>query len=143
MNSRNLDLAAQFCELVNKPHLLEYLGLPEDASPDAAQKKLKARRKYMQGMQSNPKYKSEAIFLIKNFGALSRVLEDPIPYLKDAKRRAESKHLPVLEMTIKGVLAGGSLTHEQEDYLRRNALANLPGAYMIIEFFLLKVSRPV
>ncbi len=122
MESRNLDLADQFCKLVGKPHLLAYLGLTEDASPEAAKKKLKARRKYMQGMQSNPKYKNEAIFLIKNFSALSKVLDTPIPYLKDAKRRAESQHLPVLEMTIKGVLAGGSLTHEQEDYLRRNAL---------------------
>jgi len=122
MDNRNLDLAAEFCKLVGKTHLLAYLGLPDDASPEAAQKKFKARRKYMQGMQSNPKYKTEAIFLIKNFGALSKVLESPIPYIKDANRRAESQHLPVLEMTIKGVLAGGSLTHEQEDYLRRNAV---------------------
>ncbi|MEZ4323158.1 MAG: DnaJ domain-containing protein [Myxococcota bacterium] len=122
MDSRNLDLADEFCKLVGKNHLLAYLGLPDDASPEAAQKKLKARRKYMQGMQSNPKYKTEAIFLIKNFGALSKVLETPIPYLKDAKRRAESQHMPVLEMTIKGVLAGGSLSHDQEDFLRRNAV---------------------
>jgi hypothetical protein len=122
MDSRNLDLADQFCKLVGKPHLLAYLGLTEDASPEAAKKKLKARRKYMQGMQSNPKYKNEAIFLIKNFSALTQVLDTPVQYLKDAKRRAESQHLPVLEMTIKGVLTGGSLTHEQEDYLRRNAL---------------------
>jgi hypothetical protein len=121
MDSRSLELAAEFCELVGKPNLLEYLGLPEDASPDAAQKKLKARRKYMQGMQSNPKYKAEAIFLIKHFSALSAVLETPLPYLKDARRRAESQHLPVLEMTVKGVLAGGTLSHDQEDYLRRSA----------------------
>lgn len=122
MNSRNLDLAAQFCELVNKPHLLEYLGLPEDASPDAAQKKLKARRKYMQGMQSNPKYKQEAMFLIKNFSSLTAVLKQPVDYLDDARRRTESQHIPVLKMTIQGVLAGGSLNHDQEDFLRRNAL---------------------
>lgn len=121
MDSRTLDLAAEFCDLVGKAHLLEYLGLPEDASPEAAQKKLRARRKYMQGMQSNPKYKAEAIFLIKHFAALSSVLEEPIPYLKDAGRRAESQHIPVLEMTIRGVLAGGTLSQEQEDYLRRNA----------------------
>lgn len=122
MNSRNLDLAAQFCELVNKPHLLDYLGLPEDASPDAAQKKLTARRKYMQGMQSNPKYKQEAMFLIKNFSSLTEVLKLPVEYMDDAKRRAESQHLPVLRMTIQGVLAGGTLNHDQEDFLRRNAV---------------------
>jgi hypothetical protein len=122
MDSRHLDLAADFCDLVGKPHLIAYLGLSETATPEALQKKLKARRKYMQGMQSNPKYRSEAIFLIKNFSALNSVLATPIPYLADASRRAESQHLPVLEMTIKGVLAGGSLNYDQEDYLRRNAL---------------------
>lgn len=122
MDSRHLDLAAEFCDLVGKPNLLEYLGLPESASPEALQKKLKARRKYMQGMQSNPKYRAEAIFLIKNFAALNGVLGSPLHYLEDARRRAESQHLPVLEMTIKGVLAGGSLNYDQEDYLRRNAV---------------------
>ena len=122
MDSRNLDLAAEFCDLVGKPNLLEYLGLPESASPEVLQKKLKARRKYMQGMQSNPKYRAEAIFLIKNFAALNGVLGSPVGYLDDARRRAESQHLPVLEMTIKGVLAGGTLNYDQEDYLRRNAL---------------------
>lgn len=122
MESRHLDLAAEFCQLVGKPHLLDYLGLPESASPEALQKKLKARRKYMQGMQSNPKYRHEALFLIKNFKAMNAVLASPIPYVEDARRRAESQHLPVLEMTIKGVLAGGSLNYDQEDYLRRNAL---------------------
>ncbi len=122
MDPRHLDLAAEFCELVGKPNLLAYLGLPEGASPEAAQKKLRARRKYMQGMQSNPKYRAEAIFLIKNFAALNAVLANPIPYLEDARRRAESQHIPILEMTIKGVLAGGSLNYDQEDYLRRNAI---------------------
>lgn len=121
MNSRNLELAATFCDLVGRPNLLDYLGLPADSAPDVAQKKLRARRKYMQGMQSNPKYKAEAIFLIKNFSSLSEVLEQPVPYLADARRRSESQHLPVLEMTIKGALTGGTLNHDQEDYLRRNA----------------------
>lgn len=119
--SRNYDTAAEFCEIAGTPDLLEYLQLPPDVSAEDAQAKLKARRKYMQGMQSNPKYRKEAIFLIKNFTMLSAALEDPAAYQLDALRRAESVHLPILEMTVKGVLAGGGLTEDQETYLRRNA----------------------
>src|SRR5690606_1765364 len=99
-----------------------YLGVPEDTASGEARQKLKARRKYMQGMQGNPKYKQEALYLIKHFAALDAVLSDPAAYLTDARRRAESVHLPILEMTVRGVLAGGNLTAEQEEYLRRNAV---------------------
>ena len=119
--SRNFDTAAEFCEIAGTPDLLEYLQVPPEVDPSEAQEKLKKRRKYMQGMQSNPKYRKEALFLIKHFKALSNALVDPSSYLTDALRRAESVHLPILEMTVKGVLAGGSLTEEQEQYLRRNA----------------------
>ena len=122
MDSRNYELAAEFCKLVGAPDLLAYLGTGTDLGAGETRTKLKSRRKYMQGMQSNPKYRNEALYLIKHFSALDAVLADPIIYLKDAAKRAESVHIPILEMTIRGVLAGGSLSADQEDYLRRNAL---------------------
>lgn len=122
MNPRHLELADEFCKLVGATHLLEYLGLDAGASPEEARTKLKKRRKYMQGMQSNPKYKSEALFLIKNFAALDALLSRPSEYLEAVSRQQESAHLPILEMTIRGVLKGGQLTRDQEEYLRRNAL---------------------
>jgi len=122
MDSRNYELAAEFCQLVGTPDLLAYLGVEMDAGTAETRTKLKSRRKYMQGMQSNPKYRSEALYLIKHFAALDAVLANPAAYLKDAVKRAESVHLPVLEMTIRSVLAGGSLSPDQEEYLRRNAL---------------------
>jgi len=122
MDTRNYELAAEFCKLVGTPDLLAYLGVDADAGTVESRNKLKSRRKYMQGMQSNPKYRSEALYLIKHFSALDAVLANPTAYIKDAVKRAESVHLPVLEMTIRGVLAGGSLSADQEEYLRRNAL---------------------
>lgn len=121
MESRDLELAAEFSELVGSPNLLAYLGLDESTEAEDAQAKLKARRRFMQGMQGNPKYKREALFLIKHFTNLNDALADVRAYTADAQRRAESIHLPVIEMTIRGVLASGSLNAEQEDYLRRNA----------------------
>jgi hypothetical protein len=122
MDSRNYELASEFCKLVGTPDLLAYLGVEAGYGASESRQKLKSRRKYMQGMQSNPKYKNEALYLIKHFSALDAVLANPAAYIKDAAKRAESVHLPVLEMTIRGVLAGGSLSPDQEEYLRRNAL---------------------
>lgn len=122
MDPHDLELAAEFCKLVGAPNLLVYLGLDEKTAADEARSRLKARRKYMQGMQGNPKYKKEALFLIKHFSNLNDVLGDTPAYVADARRRAESEHLPVIEMTVRGVLAAGGLTEEQEDYLRRNAI---------------------
>lgn len=119
--SRTYDTAAEFCEIAGAPDLLEYLQVDPEVDPEEVQEKLKARRKYMQGMQSNPKYRKEALFLIKHFKELSEALADPRAYQLDALRRAESVHLPILEMTVKGVLAGGRLSADQETYLQRNA----------------------
>jgi len=121
MNPRHLELADEFCKLVGQAHLIEYLGLDEGASPDEARQSLRKRRKYMQGMQSNPKYKGEALFLIKNFAALDAVLADPHHYLEAVSHQQESAHLPILEMTIRTVLKGRSLSLEQEQYLQHQA----------------------
>lgn len=121
MEAEDLELAAEFCKLVGAPNLLVYLGLDESADPGDARARLKARRKFMQGMQGNPKYKREALFLIRHFTGLCEVLNDVPGYISDAMRRAESEHLPVIEMTVRGVLAGGSLSDDQVQYLRRNA----------------------
>lgn len=121
MDARALDAAAGLCKLVKAPNLLAYLGLAEDASSGEARDKLQARRRYMQGMQANPKYKREALFLIKNYNTLARVLEDPRRHVSDMRRRTENEHLPVLEMTINGALSGGSITEDQVSYLQHNA----------------------
>ncbi len=122
MEAQDLETAAEFCKLVGSPHLLAYLGTDENADSGDARAKLKSRRKFMQGMQGNPKYKKEALFLIKHFSSLNEVLGDLPVYMADAGRRAESEHLPVLEMTMRGALAAGGLSADLEDYLRRNAL---------------------
>lgn len=121
MRPEDLDVAAQFCAQVGAPSLLAYLGVDERADATAARTQLRARRKFMQGMQGNPKYKKEALLLIKHFQSLHDALEDLPAYLRDARRRAESEHLPVVEMTIRGVCAGGPPSADQLEYLRRNA----------------------
>lgn len=121
MTPRQLDVAHEFCERVGTADLLGYLGLSSDAAPEEAKAALKARRRKMQGMQSNPKFRDEARLLIKHFQVLDAVLAEPHTHVKDMAGRRESTQLPILEMTIRGVLAGGPLSAEQESYLRNNA----------------------
>lgn len=121
MTPRQLDLAHEFCEKVSADDLLDYLGLATDASTDEARAALKAKRRKMQGMQSNPKFRDEARLLIRHFQSLDAVLAEPSTHVRDMARRRESSHLPILEMTIRGVLAGGPLSGEQQAYLRSNA----------------------
>jgi len=121
MDPRSYELAAEFCSLVGTGSLLEYLEIDASTSAEDARSKLKKRRKYMQGMQGNPKYKQEALFLIKHFGPLNEALGDIPAYAKQVQRETESEHLPVIEMTIRGVLAAGGLNQDQRDFLAHNA----------------------
>lgn len=121
MHGSDFDLSYEFCELANTPDLLTYLGIDGVAAPKAALTALRERRKFMQGMQANPKYKTEALFLIRHYSALQRVLEHPARYMEDVSRRASEARLPALEMTIKGVLAAGQITATQVSYLQRQA----------------------
>ena len=121
MDANPFDLAAQFCKQVSVPSLLEYLGVTAQSAPTEVAEKLKARRKYMQGMQANPKYRVEAISLIKHFAALSESLVDPRVYAEDVQRRSESGHLAVLEMAIRDRMKAGPFTAGDEQFLRRNA----------------------
>ena len=120
VNSRHLQLAADFCELVDASDLLTYLDI---TGVDAAEAraKLKSKRRYMQGMQSNPKYRKQALFLIKNFAAFESIVEAPAGHLADMAQRVENLQLPILEMMIQGVLAGGPLKPEQIEVLKKNA----------------------
>ena len=122
MEPRDLEATAEFCRIVGASNLVVYLGLDSQAEPETLRAKLRARRKFMQGMQANPKYKREALFLIRHFSNLQTVLQDVPAYLADAARRAESVHLPVLEMTIRNALLDGPLTPDREAYLLRNAV---------------------
>ncbi|MBA2320430.1 MAG: hypothetical protein H0V89_04675, partial [Deltaproteobacteria bacterium] len=122
MDANPFDLAAEFCKLVGVPNLLDYLGTSAQAAPAEVAEKLRARRRFVQGMQANPKFKSEAVFLIKNYNGLTEALADPRVYAEDVYRRSESGGLATLEAAVRGVMAGAPrLTPEQEVYLRNHA----------------------
>lgn len=121
IDSRQLEVVAEFCRIAGKPDMVEYLALRPGCTPEEAQEALRKRRKYMQGMQANPKYKTEAVHFIKNFATFQIVLGDPAEYLIEVVHKQERTNLPVLEMSIKSAMRGGELSTEQVEYLKRNA----------------------
>lgn len=122
MPDKTIKAADDFCTLVGHPNLLEYLGLPPYSTADEAMEKLRSRRRYMQGMQSNPKYKDEALFLIKNYSTLLAALQDPQLHISVMEQLRRAENLPSLETTIRNILKGGSLNEEQEEFLHITAI---------------------
>ena len=122
MSDKTIKAADDFCALVGQPNLLEYLGLPPYSTADEAMEKLRSRRRYMQGMQSNPKYKDEALFLIKNYSTLLAALQDPQAHISLMEQRRRAENLPSLETTIRNILQSGALSEEQEEFLHVTAI---------------------
>ncbi len=118
MDPRHLELAAEFGQLTGTTDLIAYLGLPPNTTTIEAKASLRARRKKMQGMQANPKYRREAVFLIKYSSAFESLLEDIDGYKQASVASAEAGQIPILEMAIQGAIAGGNLSDEQKSHLR-------------------------
>ncbi|MCP4920159.1 MAG: hypothetical protein GY913_24925 [Proteobacteria bacterium] len=77
---------------------------------------IKKRRGWAQGQQANPKYRNEALWLIKNNALIRRTLVDGRDaYLAEIASRSTSRSLEVLSLFIKGTLAGGMLTPDAEN----------------------------
>ncbi|MBN2799999.1 MAG: methyltransferase domain-containing protein [Deltaproteobacteria bacterium] len=122
MDERDLIAAAEFCQLVESSDLLEYLGLSKAASPDECQSALGEKRKRLQSMQANPKYKDSAKLFLKSFRAFQRVLESPGEHLDYARRQREEARMPMLHFAIDSVLADGAISHMEEAFVRKTAL---------------------
>lgn len=121
METRYLELAAEFCELVSADDLLTFLGLDAAVGADDARKALKKKRGFYQSMQANPKHRDKAKFFIKHYRALDAVLEDPEAHLGHMAAQRSAEKLPMLEMAIDSVLADGVLTPQEEDFIRESA----------------------
>jgi len=121
-DERDLEIAAKFCKVVETSDLFEYLGLPKDVSTEDAKAALSKKRKYMQAMQNNPKFKDSAKFLIKNYRALDRVMESPRAHLDAMRRSREDTTLPMLVTALDGVLSDGNLSADEERFVRKLAI---------------------
>ena len=122
MEPADFAAAADFCKLVDTRDLLEYLGLQRGCAVDEAQQVLSDRRKHMQSMQANPKFKDSAKALIKGFAAFQRLLNEAPVYLAAVEKEAEKEKIPMLEMALDAVMADGAITASEEAFVRNSAI---------------------
>lgn len=121
MESRHLELAAEFCELVSADDLVGFLGLNPGVSAEEAQAALKKKRSFYQSMQANPKHRHKAKFFIKHYRSLDAVMGEPGEHLAHMASMRAAEKLPMLEMAIDSVLADGVLTPQEENFIRESA----------------------
>jgi len=115
MDRRDLEQIDTFLGMVGKASLFDYYGLKDAAAPAEVETAIKKRRGWAQGQQANPKYRNEALWLIKNNALVRRTLvDDRDAYLAEISSRSQSRNLEVLSLFIKGTLAGGMLTPDAE-----------------------------
>ncbi len=115
MDRRDLDEIERFLTSVGRPTLFAYYALEPTTEPLAAEEAIKKRRTWAQGQQSNPKYKSEALFLIKNNALLKRVLVEHLEeYRVHVRDDTQHRNLDVLTLFIRGTIASGELTPQAE-----------------------------
>ncbi|HHO53464.1 MAG TPA: methyltransferase domain-containing protein [Deltaproteobacteria bacterium] len=122
MEPGDLEVASMFCRLVQTADLFEYVGLAPDAPLTEAVDALSKKRRRMQSMQANPKFKESATFLIKNYRRLERVLAEPQAHLAAMRLEREEEHVPMLMLALEGVLADGRVTAAEEAFLRQATL---------------------
>jgi hypothetical protein len=111
MTPRDLEDIRRFLTLVGKATLFEYFGVPTDAPDEDVQAAIKKRRSWSQGQQSNPKYRQEALWVIKNISRCRRAMTDErLEYLAAARTASQQKELEVLDLFILGNLTDGVLS---------------------------------
>lgn len=115
MNDREFDEISRFLTMVGKPTLFEYLNLAVDASTGEVEQAIKKRRSWAQGQQANPKYRGEALWVIKNVRGMRQAMtEFRQVYLDRVAARDQERGLEVLTLFIRGTLASGTLTEAGE-----------------------------
>lgn len=115
IDPKKLEAVEAFLKQVDVPDLFAYLKLDMSADKAAIEAALKQRRRWAQGQQSNPKYRTEAVWIIKNKSALHNVLLDNAAAYRSHLRSARaSEALEGLTPYILGAIADGVLTQKAE-----------------------------
>ncbi len=119
-----LEELRRFLGVVGKADLFEYFGLPRSCDSEQAAAAIKARRAWAQGQQSNPKFRQEAIWLIKNLKVCRDALvEHRDAYLSQVEGRTQADKAEVLQLMIQGAIAGGTLSAVAEEGLLDRGVA--------------------
>lgn len=113
MDRKDLDEIHRFLQSMGKADLYAYYGVGADCSLPELDGLIKKRRKWAQGQQSNPKFKSEALFLIKNNGAITKLLTEDGAAYRESLKSAEGP-LEALANHVRRTVRDGVLSPPEE-----------------------------
>ncbi len=112
----------RFLTLVEQPDLFAYLQVERDAGQSKVKGALQKRRSWAQGQQANPKYRTEALWLIKNIQLVqTAVVDQRVSYLQETDERAQQRAVEALRFFIQSVLVDGHLLPEDEPRILQTA----------------------
>lgn len=117
MERRDIEEIERFLTSVGQSSLHAYYGVSPDAPAEDLEAAVKRRRAWAQGQQANPKFKNEALFLIKQHAMLRRALVEEPESLRSLEAGV-GRSLDALTAFIKGAVADGVLTAAAEAAVR-------------------------
>ena len=124
MDPKELKEIDKFLTLTGAVDLFAYMGLPPTADADMADLAMQDRREWAQTQQANPKYRNEALWVIRNSAIVRKALvQDVAAYRAHTSKRSLEPRLRQLEDFIQGVLSGGGLTPKATDAIRKKGQA--------------------
>jgi hypothetical protein len=120
MDRRELDEIDRFLAMTGQATLLTYYGIQEQTSMDDVEALVKKRRAWAQGQQSNPKFKSEALFVIKQNALIRKaLLEEPEEYRTHVNANQVQRNVESLRAILNATLAAGSLPASADAAIRK------------------------
>jgi hypothetical protein len=124
MDPKELKEIDKFLTLTGAVDLFAYMGLPPTADADMADLAIQDRREWAQTQQANPKYRNEALWVIRNSAIVRKALvQDVAAYRAHTSKRSLEPRLRQLEDFIQGVLSGGGLTPKATEAIRKKGQA--------------------
>jgi len=122
MDARDLQQIDAFLSDLGQASLLEYYGIAADTPPDEVKSRVKTKRSWAQAQQANPKFRYQALWLIKNNSLVQRVLVTEMrAYVEAVAARERDRKLQMLDLFVQGSLVSGRLSSESESAIRRQA----------------------
>lgn len=124
MDPKELKEIDKFLTLTGAVDLFAYMGLPATADADMSDLAIQDRREWAQTQQANPKYRNEALWVIRNSAIIRKALVQEVgAYRAHTSQRSLEPRLRQLEDFIQGVLSGGGLTPKATEAIRKKGQA--------------------
>ncbi len=110
MTELEQDEIARFLTHVDRSDLFAYFTCPANESLEKRARVVTDRRKWAQGQQSNPKYRPEALFVIRNHRLMLRLMTEESPAYEDHVRaRRKERQAEMFGTFVETVLRAGPL----------------------------------